>query len=89
VQGEDERMARVVISIVRRQDFDRPAFTAWLETMRKAAAFPNPPAVASLRAQQNARHLLMALYTVLVVDERPSEGAEFARTAVRDALKTI
>ena len=87
VQGEDERMARVVVSIVRRTDFDRAAYTAWLETMKKAAAFPNPPTVASLRAQQNARHLLIALYAILAVDDRPSEGADFARTALRDALK--
>jgi hypothetical protein len=89
VQGEDERMARAAVSIFRRQDFDRAAFTSWLETMKKAAGFPEPATVASLRAQQNAKHLLVALYAVLAVDERPSEGADFARTALRDALKTI
>jgi hypothetical protein len=88
-QGEDERMARIVISIVRRADFDRAAFSAWLEGMAKAAAFPEPATVASLRAQQNARHLLSALFTELSADERPSEGAEFSRTALREALKKL
>jgi Protein of unknown function (DUF2785) len=89
VQGEDERMARVIISIVRRADFDRAAFTAWLDTMRTTGAFPEPATVGSLRAQQNARHLVTALYAVLAADERPSEGAEMARAALRDALKAL
>jgi hypothetical protein len=43
-----------------------------------AAAFPNPATVDALRAQQNVRHLLAALWVELSVDERPSEGADFA-----------
>jgi hypothetical protein len=88
-QGEDERMARVIISIVRRPDFDRPAFKAWLADAHTAASFPRPPTVAALRAQQNIRHLLSSLWAELSVDERPSEGAEFARTALREALDTL
>ena len=88
-QGEDERMARVVISIARRDDFDREGFTQWLADARSAAGFPAPPSVSALRAQQNVRHLLAALWTELSVDDRPSEGAEFARTALRDALKAL
>jgi Protein of unknown function (DUF2785) len=88
-QGEDERMARVVISIARREDFDRAGFTTWLDGMRKAAAFPEPATVPALRAQQNTRHLLTALHAELAVDERPSEGADFARAALRDALKKL
>ena len=89
VQGEDERMARVVISIVRRPDFDRTAFTVWLTEAQNTAAFPKQPSVASLRAQQNMRHLLSSLWSSLTADERPSAGAEFARTALRDALKKL
>jgi hypothetical protein len=89
VQGEDERMARVVISIVRRPDFDRTAFKAWLAEAQAAARFPQPPTEAALRAHQNVRHLLSSLWTELSVDHRPSEGAEFARTALRDALATL
>jgi hypothetical protein len=88
-QGEDERMARVVISIVRRDDFDREGFKAWLTGAQNAARFPDPPAVAALRAQQNIRHLLSSLWTELSVDDRPSAGAEFARAALHDALKAL
>jgi hypothetical protein len=88
-QGEDERMARVVISIVRRSDFDRTAFSTWLSEAQTLAAFPKQPAVPALRAQQNARHLLSSLWSSLTADERPSDGAEFARVALRDALKTL
>jgi hypothetical protein len=89
VQGEDERMARVAISVVRRGDFDRAAFTAWLDAAKATASFPKPPTVDQLRAQQNVRHLLAALWTALSVDERPSEGADFARSALRKRLKTL
>ena len=85
--GEDERMARVVISIVRRADFDRGGFRAWLTSAGAAAKFPQPVTADALRAQQNVRHLLSALWTELSVDDRPSEGADFARTALREALK--
>ena len=88
-QGEDERMARVVISIARRADFDRDGFRAWLAALQAAAKFPDPASVDALRAQQNVRHLLTALWTELSVDDRPSEGAEVARQALREALKTL
>lgn len=85
--GEDERMARVVISIVRRADLDRDGFRAWLASAGAAAKFPQTVTPDALRAQQNVRHLLAALWAELSVDERPSEGADFARTALRDTLK--
>lgn len=85
--GEDERMARVVVSIVRRADFDRGAFRAWLASAGAAAKFPQAVTPEALRAQQNVRHLLSALWAELSVDDRPSEGADFARTALRETLK--
>jgi hypothetical protein len=88
-QGEDERLARVAMSIVRREDFDRDGFGAWLTRAQAAATFPKPPTVETLVAQQNARHLLSALWTELSADERPSEGADFARTALRETIKKL
>jgi len=88
-QGEDERMARVAISIARRDDFDRDAFRAWLTATQAAAVFPNPPAVASLRSYQNVRRLLASLWTELSADERPSAGADFARSALREVIKKL
>jgi hypothetical protein len=89
VQGEDERMARVAISIVRRTDFDREAFRAWLAALQAAGKFPDPATAAALRGQQNVRHLLTALWTELSMDDRPSEGADFAKQALREALQTL
>lgn len=89
IQGEDERMARVVISVVRRPDFDRDGFRAWLAGAQTAAKFPDPATPDALRAEQNVRHLLSALWTELSVDERPSEGADFAKAALREALKGL
>src|SRR5262249_46542229 len=63
--GEDERMARVAVSIVRRTDFNRDAFKAWLADAVAVAKFPQPVTVDALRAQQNVRHLLTALWTEL------------------------
>ena len=88
-QGEDERMARVAISIARRADFDRAAFREWLDAAKVAATFPKTPTVEALRTQQNVRHLLSALWTELSVDERPSEGADAARQMLRETLKGL
>jgi hypothetical protein len=88
-QGEDERMARVAISIARRTDFDRAAFADWLGTAKTAATFPKSPTVDALRVHQNVRHLLASLWTELSVDDRPSEGADAARQMLRDTLKTL
>jgi hypothetical protein len=84
--GEDERIARVPISIVRRDDFDRAAFDRWLAAMARQAAFPREPSRASLRAMNNTRHVLSALWTELSVDTRPSAGADYARQQLRQAL---
>jgi len=88
-QGEDERMARVAISIARRTDFDRAAFREWLDAARAGATFPKQPTVDALRTHQNVRHLLSALWTELSVDERPSEGADAARQMLRETLKGL
>jgi hypothetical protein len=51
-----------------------------------AARFEVP---AGASAQQNVRHLLTALWTELSVDERPSEGADFAKQALGEVLKVL
>jgi hypothetical protein len=86
-QGEDERMARVVVSVIRRNDFDRDGFSRWLASATAAARFPDPVSAGTLRAQQNVRHLLVALWAELSTDERPSDGADAAKSALRGALK--
>src|SRR5262249_48863690 len=89
VYGEDERMARVPISLVRRDDFDRGAFKVWMAAMEAMARFPEKPTVSSLTTMGNVRHVLSALWAELSVDARPSEGADFARSALKDALSRL
>jgi hypothetical protein len=87
--GEDERIARVPISLVRRDDADTAGFETWLGDMSVLARFPTAPTSASLRAMTNARHVLSALSTELSVDARPSPGADAARAALKAALTKL
>lgn len=86
VHGEDERLARAVLSIVARADFDEAAFSAWLTTMapvRRAAA----PTLATLATDQNRKNLLVSLFAVLSTERRDLPGITRARALVLDALR--
>jgi hypothetical protein len=85
--GEDERLARALLSIVNRADFDRAAFAAWLAQTKPTVA-PRPT-VAQLRAIQNWKNTLAKLEVVLPNDPQASEAVVAARTAVRAALKEL
>jgi hypothetical protein len=84
--GEDERLARAVVSIVARTDFDREAFAAWLTSLAPARP-ARPPTAASLAAAQNRRNLVVSLHAVLTTDPRDAPGVQAAREIVRAALK--
>jgi hypothetical protein len=88
VHGEDERMARAVLSLAARADFDDAAYAAWLKTMvpRRAATAPT---VETLARDQNRRALLVSLFTVLSTDRRDLPTITRARTLVLDALRTF
>jgi len=88
VHGEDERMARAVLSLAARPDFDEAAYAAWLKTMvpRRAATAPT---VETLARDQNRRALLVSLFTVLSTDRRDLPTITRARTLVLDALRTF
>ena len=86
VHGEDERLARAVLSVVGRQDFDEAGFAAWLTTMapvRQTAA----PTLATLATGQNRRDLLVSLFAVLSTDRRDLPGITRARAMVLETLK--
>lgn len=86
--GEDERLARAVLSLAARPDFDEAgfkAFTALLAPARSASA----PTPASLASNQNRKNLLVALYAVLSVDARPLPTIQAAREIVLATLKSI
>jgi hypothetical protein len=75
VWGEDERLARTLLSLVRRSDFDPALADPWLAVfaaLHKKAweAAPLDPAV--LAADRNAANLLKSLHTLL---SQPAETA--------------
>jgi hypothetical protein len=85
--GEDERIARAVLSLIARTDFDGPQFAAWLQ--RTKPAVPEHPTVAQLRAAQNWKNMLAKLEVILSNDTQPSDAAAAARTAIRATLKPL
>ena len=85
--GEDERMARALLSIVNRSDFDHAAFAAWLDKTKPAV--PAKPTVAQLSAIQNWKNALAKLEVLLSNDPSPSDASGAARAALRAALKPL
>jgi len=87
--GEDERLARAVLSLINRPDADREGFRAWLTQIRPKRLTAPLPAVEELRASQNVKNLLSKLEVVLSVDPKPSDGAKTALEDVRKALTAL
>ena len=86
--GEDERLARAVLSIAARTDFDDKAFQAWATSL-STQKVPTPPTSAGLAAAQNRKHLFVSLYAVLSVDTRALPTLQTARAIVLGALKAL
>jgi hypothetical protein len=78
VDGEDERVARAVLSITARDDFDAAAFTTWVASLAppKRAAAPTP---ADRAGDQNVRHLVVSLFAILSADPRALPQLDTAR----------
>jgi hypothetical protein len=88
VYGEDERMARALLSLVNRADFDQEGFRSWLMRTRPvnpATVLPDP---AVLRGNQNVKNLFAKLEVLLSLDGS-APAIEAARTEVRAALKDL
>lgn len=83
--GEDERLARALLSLVGREDFAAEAFATWVATTFAPLA-AKPPAVVDLAREHNRRHLLLSLHALLVVERRELPGLVAARDAVQAAL---
>lgn len=85
VHGEDERLARVLLSLLARSDFAAPQFTAWLPR-----AWPQPAAkvdAPELARAHNRRHLLLSLLGLLQIERRPLTHADTVRTALTNLLR--
>jgi hypothetical protein len=75
VWGEDERLARTLLSLIRRSDFDPALFGPWLEgltALHKSASGKALPDPALLAADRNAANLLKSLLALL---SQPAETA--------------
>ena len=88
VNGEDERMARAVLSLIARPDFDEAAFVAWTKVMVPLRR-TTPPTVATLATDQNRRDLLVSLFTVLSTDRRDLPTLSKARAILLETLRTF
>jgi len=93
VWGEDERLAQVVRSIVRRQDFDTAPLNAWLSAASAAhqqlwAAAPaiDPAAFGQL---ENTKRVLRAVFVALSADGDLSPPAHEAREKLLQTLGKI
>ena len=86
--GEDERLARAVLSIAARPDFDEAAFGRW------AAKFVplggrGAPTPARLATAQNRKNLAVAVYSVLSADARDLPSIPAARAIMLATLKKL
>lgn len=88
VHGEDERLARAVLSLVARDDFDAAAFATWLDAMVEVGV-AEPVSPRSLARQQNRKHVLSALFVVLSLDDRELAAIAKARQQVLAALARL
>lgn len=84
--GEDERLARAVLSIAARTDFDEAGFGRW------AAKFVplggrGAPTPASLATTQNRKNLAVAVHTVLATDARDLPSIQSTRAIMLATLK--
>ncbi|HET9372631.1 MAG TPA: DUF2785 domain-containing protein [Vicinamibacterales bacterium] len=86
--GEDERLARAVLSIVARSDFDEAGFRAWVGTVGPVRPAGSPTR-AEMARNQNRKNLVVALYAVLSTDARDLPGIRAARAIVLERMKTF
>jgi hypothetical protein len=88
VYGEDERLARAVVSVVARPDVDMQAFRAFLGALGQVRG-DGLPTVVELARNQNRKHLVVSLYAVLNTDSRDLGSLREAREMVLAQLKTM
>ena len=89
IYGEDERLARAVLAIVNRKDFDGAAFTQWTQKSRPAAIGSERPSAAQLQAAQNVKNMFSKLDVLLSADDKPTDSVKIARESVQAVLKNL
>ncbi len=86
VFGEDERLARAVLSLAARTDLDQAAFRHFVATLWPRLP-AGPPTVVDLAHDHNRRHLLQSLHALLLVDPRDLPSLGEAREIVLVQMK--
>jgi len=79
--GEDGRLARAVMALIDRDDFDAGAYSKWTRALLQPRRF----ATTSQRIAfgQNRLHLVTGLFAQLALDREPSDGRKQALAATR------
>jgi hypothetical protein len=88
-QGEQDRLARAVVAIVLRRDFDVAGFDTWVGQLRttiRQSWRTSPLTPAALATGQNGTYFLQALFARLSM-ETLTAGAAPAQGAVLNALR--
>jgi hypothetical protein len=85
--GEDERLARTVLSIINRKDFDMPGFRQWLVIIRPEPPISALPEVSLLNANQNVKNMLAKLEVILIAVPNPLPQVTEALASVQGTLK--
>ena len=86
--GEDERLARTILAVVNRKDFDTEAFTAWVTRSVPKAPTDSLPDPSILTAYQNVTNLFAKLEVLLSVQD-PTPAITTSRDAVRAVLRKL
>ncbi|MBL8749666.1 MAG: DUF2785 domain-containing protein [Planctomycetes bacterium] len=86
VFGEDERLARAVLSLVARDDFDERVFAEWLRTYGTPERNGWATIEGAMR-EHDRRHLFTTLHALLTVDPRDSASLQKGRALVAAHLK--
>ncbi len=84
--GEDERLARAVLSVAARKDFDEAGFGRWAAKFVPLGGRGAPTPV-SLATTQNRKNLAVAVHTVLSTDARDLPSLAAARAVMLATLK--
>ncbi len=85
--GEDERMARAVLSIIARADFDATGFREWLASAKPTRPAAAKPTIAELARGQNLKNALSKLAVLLLSLPPDAPHAKESAAMVEETLK--
>jgi hypothetical protein len=91
--GEDDRLARAVVSVIARKDFDEDGFDAWAARLPEVSKglWDKPADIDAVQfaAVRNTRNLLGNVFVVLSQSDGLTPGQSRAKASVLKAIGTI